>query len=192
MVSKRYALATASPKRWVARKFIQAILGAVLIIIASVVWVQHQQQQREKMREIHYQTGHAFATTFAAQLDLDNLADSANQILNFAQKPVWLHNISLHDIQGRLIFDSSTDDILMQTGVLASDGVKLLPIVIELKKEHKIAGYLRASINLSVMQQAHEEIIVANSSNSRLVFFLIAAAGLFVSRTFYKSAIQNS
>ncbi|WP_440904909.1 hypothetical protein ACMZOO_01250 [Catenovulum sp. SX2] len=191
-MSRRYAAATASPKRWVARKIIQAMLGATLIVIASVVWVQHQQEQRAQMRQIHYQTGYAYATTFAAQLNLDNLADSANQILNFEQKPAWLHNISLHDTQGRMIFDQSNDDILMQSGVLEVDGIKLLPIVIELKQQHKIAGYLRASINLSQMQQAHDEIVLSNSSNSRLVFFLIAAAGLFVSRTFYKSTVQNS
>ncbi|WP_016954987.1 hypothetical protein [Catenovulum agarivorans] len=191
-MSRDYAVETTSPKRWVARKFIQAILGAALIVIASAVWVQHQLEQRAHMREIHYQTGYALATTFVAQLDLDNLADSANQILNFTQKPAWLHNISVHDMQGRVIFDQSNDDILMQSGVLDVDGIKLIPIVIELKQQHKILGYLRASINLSQMQQAHDQIVLSNSSNSRLVFFLIAAAGLFVSRTFYKSAMQKS
>lgn len=191
-MSRRYAVATAGPKRWVARKFLQAVLGGMLIVVASAVWMQHQQEQSTKMREIHYQTGYALATTFAAQLDLENLADSANQILNFAHKPAWLHNISLHDARGRIIFDQSGDDILIQSGILDVNGVTLIPIVVELKQQQTISGYLRASINLSQMQQAHDEIAISNSSNSRLVFFLIAAAGLFISRTFFKSTMQNN
>ncbi|EWH12353.1 hypothetical protein DS2_01490 [Catenovulum agarivorans DS-2] len=156
-------------------------------MIASVVWFNHQQAQQAKMRTVHYQMASALANTFAAQLDLTNLADSANLLFSFSNKPDWLHNVSLHGPQGRVVFDLSEGDIQSQTGITKVNDTRLIPIVIELKKEQEIAGYLRVAVNLKPIKQAHSAMLVDASSNTRLVFFLIAIAALFISRTFYKS-----
>ncbi|WP_017445474.1 hypothetical protein [Gayadomonas joobiniege] len=164
-------------KRWIVRKLTQAALGSLLIFLALLLWFQYENKSRADFAVNSYQTAHQFADVLAQQFNQEVLqADSLNALIEKMLKADLIHSIELADPKG----------LLLASGSVEETNTQITQIVKPLQNEDgDLNGYLTVQINNQQLNYNQQAWLTDTSSTVRLLFFIIALASLFISRSFF-------
>lgn len=177
-------------KRWIVRKIMQACLGSLIVVIIVGLWLDQNRYFEVTYKNSNYQTAKAFSELLSQRFSAKDEFEQATQILNQMVQSDRVLDAALYDHKGIAIARSENSlSVADATGLNAYGSVAIIPTVTKILGENQqLLGYLRISFHSQPFELAQTDIQQKQSSNSRLMLFLAALAGLLFSRAFYRQA----